>query len=145
MSDISDVKSAPAFPYPVPEYGAEPYWEAANQQKLVMQKCSACGKFRWTPAPLCLQCGDDGYAWAEMSGRGRIVTWTVITHPIHPAAVDKVPYVVVVIELDEQPGLRMVSNLVDVNPDDITFDAPVQVAFDDHPSGQKLPVFRLEG
>ena len=78
-----------------------------------------------------------------MSGRGRVYTWTVITHAVHPAAVARVPYVVVEVELDEQRDLRMVSNLVDCETDAIQFDAPVRVAFETHASGQKLPVFRL--
>lgn len=132
-----------AFPYPIPEYGAEPYWEACNQERLVMQRCTACHKFRWHPAPLCTHCSADGYVWEPLSGHGRITTWTVITHPVHPAAIARVPYVVVEVEFDEQPGLRMLSNLVDTDPDDITFDAPVRLGFMTHPSGQKLPIFRL--
>ncbi|NQV22719.1 MAG: OB-fold domain-containing protein [Rhodospirillales bacterium] len=132
-----------AFPYPIPEYGTEPFWQACNDGKLVMQQCDDCGKYRWTPAPLCLQCRADGFTWAPLSGRGKIITWTVVTHPIHPAAVSKVPYVVVIIELEEQEGLRMVSNLIDVDVDTIEFDGLVSVDFEEHPSGQKLPVFRL--
>ncbi len=132
-----------AFPYPIPEYGAEPFWAACNEERLLMQRCAACSKFRWHPAPLCVHCSDAEYAWAPLSGRGRITTWTVITHPVHPAAVTRVPYVVVEVELVEQVGLRMLSNLVDCEPDTITFDAPVTVGFVLHPIGQKLPVFRL--
>jgi hypothetical protein len=139
------MSGAAAFPYPIPEYGAEAFWQACNEGRLEMQKCDGCGKFRWIPAPLCTHCADDGFAWAPLSGHGKIITWTVITHPVHPAAVSKVPYVVVIVELDEQPGLRMVSNLVDVDVDAIEFDATVSVGFEEHPSGQKLPVFRLVG
>lgn len=137
------MSTANAFPYPIPDYGTEPYWDACNEERLVMQRCSACGKFRWHPAPLCTHCAADDYTWEPLSGRGRITTWTVITHPIHPAAVSRVPYVVVEVELDEQPSLRMLSNLVDADPDQIAFDAPVTVGFVEHPSGQKLPIFRL--
>jgi uncharacterized protein len=131
-----------AFPYPIPEYGTEPYWEACNQERLVMQRCTVCAKFRWHPAPLCTHCGDDRHTWEPLSGRGKIITWTVITHPIHPAAFSRVPYVVVEVEFDEQPGLRMLSNLVDIKPEHIAFDAPVKVGFMTHPVGQKLPIFR---
>lgn len=136
MSELS-------FPYPIPEYGTEPYWAACNEERLVMQRCHACGKFRWHPAPLCIFCTHSGYDWAPLSGRGRVYTWTVITHPVHPAAVARVPYVVVEVELEEQRNLRMVSNLVDCDADAIQFDAPVSLAFETHASGQKLPVFRL--
>ncbi|MGE0861764.1 MAG: Zn-ribbon domain-containing OB-fold protein [Gammaproteobacteria bacterium] len=136
--------SALAFPYPEPEYGTEPYYAALNEERLVMQRCSTCARLRWHPAPLCLDCGASEHEWTQLSGRGRVYTWTVVTHPVHPAAVERVPYVVVEVELVEQAGLRMVSNLVDCDPDSISFDAPVTVGFVAHPSGQRLPVFRLD-
>ncbi len=131
------------FPYPIPEHGSEPYWAACNDRRLVMQRCDACRKFRWQPTPLCTFCADENFTWATLSGRGKISTWTVVTHPVHPAAIDRVPYVVVEVELDEQTGLRMLSNLVDVNPAAIKADARVAVTFTEHQSGQMLPVFRL--
>jgi uncharacterized OB-fold protein len=131
-----------AFPYPIPEYGAEAYWAACNDGRLVMQRCTACSKFRWHPAPLCTHCGDDAFTWAPLSGRGKISTWTVITHPVHPAAVARVPYVVVEVELEEQAGLRILSNLVGCDIEAIDFDQEVEVTFETHPTGQKLPVFR---
>ncbi|MGE3482577.1 MAG: Zn-ribbon domain-containing OB-fold protein, partial [Gammaproteobacteria bacterium] len=98
---------------------------------------------RWTPAPICPYCQAEDCTWAPVSGRGRIHTWTLITHPVHPAAVKRVPYVVVEVALDEQADLRMIGNLVDADPQRIAFDAPVGVVFETNPSGQKLPVFRL--
>lgn len=131
-----------AFPYPIPEYGTEPYWEACNQDRLVMQRCDACRRLRWHPAPWCPDCQGRAHTWVELSGRGRVRTWTVITHPVHPAAFARVPYVVAEIELEEQVDLTMISNLVDIDPETITDALPVRVCFVAHPSGQKLPVFR---
>lgn len=132
-----------AFPYPIPEYGAEAFWQACNHGRLVMQRCTSCAKFRWHPAPLCTHCQADGYDWVDLSGHGRITTWTVITHPVHPAAVARVPYIVAEIELDEQPGLRMISNVVDATGAELAVDARVTLGFVRHPAGQQLPVFRL--
>lgn len=132
-----------SFPYPVPEYGAEAYWEAANRGELRMQCCTACGRYRWHPAPLCLDCQSTAHEWGLLSGRGRIHTWTEITHPVHPAARSRVPYLVVEVELAEQAGLTMVSNLVGASADEVVIGAPVVLDFDQHPNGQRLPVFRL--
>ena len=132
-----------AFPYPVPEYGAEPFWQACNDEQLVMQRCELCSKLRWQPAPLCTFCASDQYVWAPLSGRGRISTWTVVTHPVHPAAAARVPYVVVEVELEEQRGLRLISNLQGTDHDAIEFDAAVEIAFISHANGQKLHVFSL--
>ncbi len=133
--------SSESFPYPIPEYGAEAYWEACNREQLVMQRCSACNKYRWHPSPLCTHCSDARFIWAPLSGRGKVMTWTVVTHPVHPAAVKKVPYVVVQIELAEQAGLTMISNLIDVPHDAIRVGLPVIVTFVAHAEGQKLPMF----
>ena len=67
-----------------------------------------------------------------------------MTHPVHPAAVDRVPYVVAEVELEEQPGLRMIAGLVGIEPDAVAMDLAVRVEFETHPSGQKLPMFRPE-
>ena len=130
------------FPAPEPEYGAEAYWAACNEERLEMQCCAACGRFRWHPAPLCTYCGDDRYSWRPLSGRAYVHTWTIVTHPVHPAAVDRVPYIVAEVRLEEQDDLTMITNLVDIEPDAVTFDLPLEVAFEVHPGGQKLPIFR---
>ena len=130
------------FPYPIPEYGAKPYWDACNDGRLVMQRCSACARFRWHPAPLCPDCGGREHTWDPLSGRGTVTTWTVVTHPVHPAASSRVPYVVCEVELEEQAGLRMLSNVVDCDPDTVSIGMAVEVAFEAHPTGQMLPVFR---
>ncbi len=135
--------STAAFPYPIPEFGAEPFWDAANRGELRVQRCLACARLRWVPAPLCLDCQSQAHEWALLSGRGRIHTWTEITHPVHPAAMAKVPYVVVEVELDEQAQLKMISNLVGATASEVTIGAVVAVSFVAHPNGQRLPMFRL--
>ncbi len=139
------MSAAKSFPYPVPEFGAEPYWEACARDELKMQRCADCSKFRWMPGPLCPHCGGNNVTWETLRGRGRVTTWTAITHPVHPAAVDRVPYLVAEVELEEQPGLRMIAGLVDVDPDAVEIDLPVEVVFEEHPThpeGQKIPMFR---
>jgi uncharacterized OB-fold protein len=130
------------FPYPIPESDAEPFWQACQQEELRMQRCTQCGRWRWTPTPLCDACQSPQYTWERLSGRGTIHTWTVVTHPVHPAAVDRVPYVVVEVQLAEQEDLLFISNVIDVAPEDIVMDMPVEVTFVDHPHGEKLPQFR---
>ena len=140
MTSIDE--QANAFPYPIPEYDAEPFWRGCNKGRLLMQRCDNCARYRWHPAPFCGHCGSGKFEWQALSGRAKIHTWTVVTHPVHPAAVDKVPYVVVIVELEEQAGLTMISNLIDSDIEAIKIGNPVSVDFVVHPNGQKLPVFR---
>ena len=132
-----------AFPYPIPEFGTEPYWNAANRRELRVQRCLDCGRLRWEPAPLCLDCQSQKHEWTRLSGRGTVYSFTEITHPVHPAAFAKVPYIVVEVELAEQPNLRMLSNLLGTPAAQLQIGAAVEVDFSPHPNGQLLPVFRL--
>ena len=78
-----------------------------------------------------------------MSGRGKVYSWTIITHPVHPAAVSRVPYNVVQVQLDEDPELILVTNLVGIRNGDIRIDLPVQAVFEQHEPGVKLAKFKL--
>jgi len=69
-------------------------------------------------------------------------SWTIITHPIHPAVVDKVPYNLVEIELSEQEGLRLISNLIDCRPEEIHIGMPVEVVFEEVTPEITLPRFK---
>lgn len=130
------------FPRPIPEYDAQEFWEGCNRGELVMQCCKECRRFRWLPRPMCPHCNSLEREWVRVSGRGKVYTWTVVTHPVHPAAVDRAPYNVVQVQLEEQPDLLMVSNLVGVRNEDIRFDMPVEVVFEDLEPGVKLPKFQ---
>jgi len=136
------MSEGPSFPFPIPDPDTEPYWEACNREELHVQRCEGCQTLRFTPGPGCGACGSLESRWERLSGRGEVTTWTVVTHPIHPAAIERVPYIVAEIELEEQAGLRIITNLLEVAPDSVAVGLPVELTFETHPSGQKLPQFR---
>jgi len=128
-------------PLPVPDPLTAPFWEGCLRHELLIQKCLACGSVRHPPGPLCLTCRSDQAAWVPSAGRGEVYSWIVVRHPI-PAEVyaEKVPYVVALIDLDE--GTRVVSNIVDCSPDDITAGMRVEVLFRKASDTITLPQFR---
>ena len=130
------------FPYPIAVEGSAPFWDACNRCELQMQRCQDCERYRWMPDEFCPQCGSPSADWSPLSGRGYVTTWTVITHSVHPAAASRIPYIVVEVEIEEQRGLRMISNLVEIAPESVVFNQRGSVTFQSHPSGQKLPLFR---
>lgn len=130
------------FPYPIPEDDAAPFWEACHREELRMQRCSDCGRWRWTPGPLCGHCLSPHCTWERLSGRGTVHSWTVVTHPVHPAARTRVPYIVVEVALEEQDDLFLISNLLDIAPEQVVMNMPVELTFVQHPHGEKLPQFR---
>jgi uncharacterized protein len=107
----------------------------------MMQRCAQCRKYRWLPRPMCPFCHSLEREWVKVSGKGRVYTYTIVTHPVHPAAVSRVPYNVVQVQLDEDPDLILVTNLVGVSNEEIKIDMPVEVVFEDH-EGMKLPKFK---
>ena len=112
----------------VPENDGEflGYFEAAEQHKLVLKKCTACGLMRYPPGAGCPWCQSLEWTWQEVSGKGTIYSYEIIVHSIQPGFRDITPFPVVVVELDEQrgvptpqEGVRLIANLVDAqfNPE----------------------------
>jgi uncharacterized protein len=130
------------FPPPIPDFDAQEFWAGCNRGELLMQRCAACKKFRWLPRPMCPACNSLEREWVEVSGKGKVYSWTIITHPVHPAAVSKVPYNVAQVQLDEDPDLILVTNLVGLTNEDIRIDMPVQVVFEELQPGVRLPKFK---
>ena len=92
---------------------------------------------------MCAQCGSWNWEWARSSGRGRLFTWTVVTLSMYPAFADEVPYAVALIEMEEGP--RIVSRIVDVAPEDLYMDMPLEVIFEAVTDEVTLPKFRRAG
>jgi uncharacterized OB-fold protein len=119
------------------ERDTEGFWAAARERRLVVQKCAACGHLRFPPHPYCPKCRSNAVGWQTMSGRGRIWSFVVAHKPTLPAFADFVPYPVAIIELDDEPRLRMTGNIVaspdapinSVDPARLAIGQKVQVAF----------------
>lgn len=129
------------LPRPLPEADALEFWEGCLRDELLMQRCARCKKFRWLPRPMCPHCLSLEREWVKVSGRGKIYSWTIVHYPVHPATVEKIPYNVIQVRLDEQDDLIMVSNLVEARNEDLRFDLPVEVVFREIIPGIKVPQF----
>ncbi len=89
-----------------------PYWEAARRGELVIQRCTSCGARRFPPRPMCPACQCCDHEWQRMSGEGRIWSYVMPHPPLLPAFAAIAPYNVVVVELADDPSIRMVGNVV---------------------------------
>ena len=88
------------------------FWEGVEAGELRLQRCAGCGALQHPPTPMCPACHSVERTWAVSPGRGTIASWLVSRHPTEP---DAEPRVVVLVDLDE--GVRLVSNLVGADPD----------------------------
>lgn len=142
---------------PLPELDEDsaPFWAAGVRGDLAIQACGSCGRLRFPPRPMCPHCRSLAGTWRVLSGRGRIWSWVLAHPPLLPAFAVFAPYNVVTVELEEDPGIRIVGNLVaepgaridSVDPAGIRIGAPVQVAFERVADDVALPrwVRRAEG
>ena len=128
------------MPQPMADKEALPWWQAAAEHRLLVQRCTQCSNMRLPPAPICPECRSDDLDWQEVSGRGEVYTYTIIHRPV--AANQEVPFVVAVIALEGAQGVRLISNLVDTPHDQLEIGMPVQVVWEDMSADLTLPRFR---
>jgi uncharacterized protein len=114
------------------------FWTGARERRLLIQRCAECKQLRHPPAPACPACHCLEWDTVESSGRGRLYSYTVAYHPAPPGFTE--PAVVVIVELDE--GVRLVSNLADADPATVTIGEPLEVFFVDQEEGWTAPQFR---
>lgn len=129
---------------PVPDQGdpvTKPFWEAANRGQLVIQQCQSCRSYHHPPVGLCAECLSDELSYVDAAGTGRVYSYTVVRDQRIPAFDDLVPYVIASIELDDAPGVLLLSNLPGTEIDDVRHGLPVRVAFEEIAPGVNIPQF----
>jgi uncharacterized OB-fold protein len=127
-------------PAPVLTEDNHEFWEAARDGRLVAQGCSSCGRLRHPPRPACPHCRSLDHDLVELGGRGVVYSYALLHHPQNPLF----DYPVVAALVDLAEGVRLVTNLVDVQPADVRIGLPVTVTFVPTAGGMAVPVFRPE-
>jgi len=122
----------PVLPLETPDN--EGFFEGARAGELRVQTCLSCGRRRHPPCPVCPWCHSTERAWQAVSGRGRVWSFVVPHPPLLPGFTELAPYNVVVVELDEDPTVRLVGHLVVEAGDaphavDIVIGEPVRAVF----------------
>jgi uncharacterized OB-fold protein len=114
------------------------YWDAAREGQLVAQQCQGCGRLRHPPRPMCPHCHSLDFDVIELSGDGEVYSYAVLHHPQNPAF--EYPVIAALIDLSE--GIRVMSNLTEIDPADITIGMPVTVDFRPTRHDGAVPVFK---
>jgi uncharacterized OB-fold protein len=126
------------IPRPTPETAA--WWEGCRKGELLIQSCTQCGNQQFYPRITCTVCMSDNLEWARSSGRGRVLTYTICRRPVSEAYADDVPYVIALVQLEEGP--RMMSNIVECDPESITSGMDLEVVFESWTEEITIPQFR---
>ncbi|HEU5067800.1 MAG TPA: Zn-ribbon domain-containing OB-fold protein [Sphingomicrobium sp.] len=119
-----------------------PFWTAAKNGKLVLQKCGKCGTFNFFPKPWCIECGSRDLAWTDAKPFGTVYSFT-ISHSVvmnFPGWKDDLPVLMCLIDLDD--GVRLYGQLTDCKPKDVKIGMRVQAYFEDISDEAGIPKFR---
>ncbi len=114
---------------PALDDSTRPFWTSGADGVLRVQYCPSCGRFVLPPRAGCPDCGA-GCDYAAVSGAATLFTYTVAHQQFHPGV--PTPFIIAVVELAEQPELRMVTNIVDCDPEDLVTGMPLTVRFEQH-------------
>jgi hypothetical protein len=125
---------------PTPDEETRPFWDATRDGVLLLPRCDSCAEVIWFPRSFCPHCGSTDVSWFPASGAGTVYTYTVVRKANGPYR-GAVPYVVAYVELAEGP--RVLTNIVDCDPADVSIGAAVSLVWQAAEDGTQLYRFRL--
>jgi len=128
-------------PVPIVNPWARPFWKAAQEGKLIFQRCKDCKKNIFYPRIACPFCFSDNLEWVEASGKGTVYTYTVVENNAPSAFINDMPFVIAIVKLEEE-GVQMLTNIVGCDPQEVRCDMPVEVVFEKLDDEFTLPKFR---
>jgi uncharacterized OB-fold protein len=114
------------------------YWTSGEDGVLRLLRCNACHFFMHPPGPVCRRCLSRDLSPEPVSGRGKVETYSVNVQQWIPGSDS---YVLAWVSIDEQPDIRLTTNLVDIEPEDVWIGMPVEVTFEQN-EDVYIPLFR---
>ena len=118
------------------------FWTAGADGRLRVLRCTDCGHYLHPPSPLCPKCMGRNLAPEEVSGKAEVITFTINHQPWIPGF--DPPYAIAIVELAEQKGLRLTTNIAACKPEEVTIGMKVRVVFEDASQGVFVPLFEPE-
>lgn len=125
--------------HPVENNDSKHYWQGLRDGKILIQKCSSCGTLRHPPQPMCNNCQSLEWGTVEATGKGTVHSYTTMHYPHIPPF--DYPNIIVLVDLDE--GVRLVSQMVDCKPDDMQIGQQVEAVLTEVQEGLTLPLFKI--
>jgi uncharacterized OB-fold protein len=133
------------MPRPQPDIDDQQFWANCAGERLCFQGCADCGALRHPPTPICWNCHSVAVKWVEAPEEASVYTFNVVYHPSHPAVTKVVPYIGAVVDFPTMPGVRVVTNIVDVDPATVSIGMSVKLVWDDIGDGMKIYRFKSAG
>ncbi len=127
-------------PLPAIQPWTEEFWRATKQHTLLVQECNECNEKIFYPRKVCPECWSSNLGWSEATGRATVFSYSVTMDMVEPKFMEDLPYVLALVDLEE--GVRMMTRIVDCDPEDLHIGMDVEVSFDDVTDDISLPMFR---
>lgn len=128
-------------PVPVPDPWSAFFWAGAARGKLLVQKCCRCHRYQYPPTVCCETCQSRELTADEVSGRGTLYAMTVMHQAFLPDFADDIPYTIALVDLDDAPGARLLTNIVELGDRRLRAGERLRVVFE--PRGEvAVPQFR---
>ena len=119
-----------------------PFWEGTCQGEIRFPKCRSCNQFHWYPCVLCPFCHSPDIEWQALTSQARLFSWTCVRRDLGPLFAIRGPHIIGLVEFDEAPDLRLVTNLVDCQPEEVYVGMPLEAVFQRVNDNVTLPLFK---
>jgi uncharacterized protein len=127
-------------PIPVMQPWTKEFWKGTKNSQLLIQECSDCQSKIFYPRQYCPECWSGNLKWSQASGRATVYSFTTTQDMVEPKFWDDLPYVLAMVDLEE--GIRMMTRIVDCDPEDVQIGMDVEVVFEDITNECALPMFK---
>lgn len=127
------MSQAHRLPSPIINPENKPFWDAAQDNRLILKVCKSCNESHYYPRAICPHCGSDSTVWVESKGLGEIYSYTVMRRGV------EVPFAMAYVRLNE--GISLLTHLTHCDFDAIKVGQKVKVVFQETQDGQKTHLF----
>jgi uncharacterized OB-fold protein len=127
-------------PLPVIQPWSQGFWDAAKEHRLVVQTCDDCEAKIFYPRKFCPECWSANLHWSEASGKAKVFSFSITMMGIEDKFAEDLPLVLAWVDLEE--GVRMLTNIINCNPEEVRIGMDVEVVFEDITPEISLPKFR---
>jgi uncharacterized protein len=110
-----------------------PYWQGLAREQLLLQRCQRCRRWQWGPEWICHRCHAFDLAFEPVEPHGFVYSYERVWHPVHAALQHQGPYLVVLVELPQADGVRLLGNLLGDPEQAVSIGSPVAGVFEHRP------------
>lgn len=126
-------------PLPVIQPHSEAFWKGTKQKKLLIQHCCDCDSYIFYPRKNCPECWSSNLDWRESSGKAKVFSYSVTYEGVESMFQEELPIILAWVDLPE--GVRLNTNILDCDPDDVKFGMDVEVVFKEATDEITMPYF----